>query len=113
RPLVVDAVGDPEQIDVGGRDPNALGLGPGEVTAEGASAEDRVILAERRLSARAEPTAPARDVERRDHAIARVHAPDAVADGFDDPRDLVPQDAAGVDRRLPVEEMQIRSADRA
>jgi hypothetical protein len=63
------------------------------------------------LAAATEPARTARDVERHDDAVTRRETLDVGADAFEDAHRLVPEDVAGLDRGLPVEEVEVRAAD--
>jgi hypothetical protein len=111
RGLVVDVVGERQQVDVGGRDADELRLGSGQLAAEQPRAQHPPVVAELRLPVAAEPAAAAGDVERGDHPLARAEPGDGVANALDDPDGLVAGHVTRFERCLAVQEVQVRSAD--
>jgi len=94
------------------RDAQELGLGAAEVAAEEPRTHVLEVLAELRLTGAAEPARSARDDERDDDPVPHADALDAGADGLHDPDSLVPDALAGVERRLAVDVVEVRAADR-
>ena len=89
-----------------------LGLCAAEVTAEGARPEVAERGAQLRLAGPAEPARAAGDVEGDDDALADAEPRDARADGLDDADGLVADRLPRVERRFPVDEVQVGPADR-
>ena len=71
-----------------------------------------MLLAQGRFPAPTEPARPARDVEGHHDALAGSNAAYVVADRLHHADGLVPEDGARFDRRLAMEEVEVRSADR-
>ncbi len=71
-----------------------------------------MLLAQSRFSAPTEPARTTRDVEGDDDAIAGSDAVHLGADRLHHADGLVAEDGARFDRRLAVEEVEVRSADR-
>ena len=112
RALVLEVLGQREQVHVGVGHAQELGLRPAEPAAEDPGAEGAEVLAELGLAGAAEPARPAGDRERdcdpvphRDAAYARPH-------GLDHTDGLVPDLLARRERGLAVQEVQVRAADR-
>src|SRR5205807_9671381 len=110
RPLVLHVVGNREQVVVGPRDANGLGLRPAEPSPSGAEPQVPQAAAQGGLAPRAVPALAADVVEGDRNAVAGPEPADAVSHVLHHADGLVPERLAGPHRKLAVYRVEVGPA---